>query len=145
MQWRNLLTANKNPSKNTIFRLKKLGSESESDWRFRRILDGLKTEIDALRNKLPDTQVGLAIVQVGNRDDSNLYIKHKLKSAQEVGINARHIKFERDVTEAALLAEIAKLNADSRINGIIVQLPFDSATPIDSDRVVNSVSPQKVS
>lgn len=97
-----------------------------------------------MRAQLPDTQVGLAIVQVGNRDDSNLYIKHKLKSAQEVGINARHIKFDREVTEAALVAEIAKLNADPRVNGIIVQLPFDTANPIDSDRVVNSVSPQKV-
>lgn len=81
---------------------------------------------------------------MGNRDDSNLYIKHKLKSAQEVGINARHVKFDSDVTENTLMAEIAKLNADPTINGIIVQLPLDTQNPIDTDRVINSVSPLKV-
>lgn len=110
----------------------------------RRYLDGLKSEIDALRVQYPRTRIGLAIVQVGNRDDSNLYIKHKLKSAQEVGIDARHVKFDRDVTLTTLLAEIGKLNADTSIHGIIVQLPFDSVEPIDSDCVVNAVSPQKV-
>lgn len=97
-----------------------------------------------MRTQLPNADIGLAIIQVGNRDDSNLYIKHKLKSAREIGINARHIKFDRNVREAVLINEIEKLNADCRINGIIVQLPFDAATSIDSDRVVNSVSPLKV-
>lgn len=82
-------------------------------------------------------------MQVGNRDDSNLYIKHKLRTAQEVGINARHLKFERSVTQSTLLAEIGKLNGDARISGIIVQLPFDSELDIDSDVIVNAVSPQK--
>ena len=40
-------------------------------------------------------QPGLAIIQVGNRHDSNVYIKMKIKAAQEIGIQAKHLQLPR--------------------------------------------------
>lgn len=83
------------------------------------------------------------LVQVGNREDSNIYIRNKLKTAAENQINAQHFKFESDVKEVELLRKIECLNNDHRIHGIIVQLPFDSKHNIEVDTVINSVSASK--
>lgn len=80
---------------------------------------------------------------VGDRPDSNIYIRNKLRTANDVGINAKHLKFDRSVHESILIDEINKLNSDPKIHGIIVQLPFDSENSIDSDLIVNTVSPNK--
>jgi methylenetetrahydrofolate dehydrogenase (NADP+)/methenyltetrahydrofolate cyclohydrolase/formyltetrahydrofolate synthetase len=85
----------------------------------------------------------LFLLKVGNRDDSTIYIRNKLKSAAEVGINAMHYKFDRYIREADLLNEIDKLNNDSKIHGIIVQLPFDCEYNLDSDAIINNVNPRK--
>jgi len=66
-----------------------------------------------------------------------------LKTAKEIGINAQHYKFESTVNEAELIQRIESLNSDSKTHGIIVQLPFDSSTQINSDNIVNTVSPCK--
>ncbi len=71
-------------------------------------------------------QPGLAIIQVGNREDSNIYIKNKIKSASDVGIEAKHYKFSSNISQTEILNEINKLNNNCSIHGIIVQLPFDS-------------------
>lgn len=102
-----------------------------------------RSKIAATKLIYPDFKVGLAIVQVGGRDDSNIYIRNKLRTATDCGISAKHYKFERTITEAQLKREIEKLNADHTINGIIVQLPLDCETPINSDNIVNTVDPLK--
>lgn len=81
--------------------------------------------------------------KVGNREDSNIYIKNKLRSATDVGIMAKHFKFDRNVSELELMSEIQRLNNDTSVNGIIVQLPFDSEHNINSDLIINSVNPDK--
>ncbi|KAK1339287.1 hypothetical protein QTO34_019968 [Cnephaeus nilssonii] len=86
---------------------------------------------------------GLAILQVGNRDDSNLYINVKLKAAEEIGIKATHIKLPRSATEAEVLKYITSLNEDHTIHGFIVQLPLDSENPINTEAVVNAIIPEK--
>jgi len=80
---------------------------------------------------------------VGNRDDSNIYIRNKLKTASDYGINAKHFKFDRSITELELINEIEKLNLDTSINGIIVQLPLDCDNQINSDNITNAVDPLK--
>lgn len=82
-------------------------------------------------------------IKVGNRDDSNIYIRNKLKTAADAGITAKHYKFERSIKESELKREIEKLNLDHKINGIIVQLPLDSEFEINSDAIVNTVDPSK--
>lgn len=106
-------------------------------------MDETKVKIDAIKAEYPLFTPGLAIIQVGNRDDSNIYIRNKIKTASEIGIKATHFKFPSTIKEVELLNEINKLNADPLINGIIVQLPFDSTENLNSDLVTNSVSPLK--
>lgn len=66
----------------------------------------------------------LAIVQVGDRPDSNLYIKNKIKFADEIGAGAVHKRFEEGVEEEILIKEIENLNEDRGVHGIIIQLPL---------------------
>lgn len=59
---------------------------------------------------------------MGDRSDSNVYISHKLKKAKEVGIDARLIKLNNDITQADLENQIDALNNDYDVDGIIVQV-----------------------
>lgn len=67
----------------------------------------------------------------------------KIKAANEIGIDAKHIRYSSSITEIELLSEIAKLNNDPNIHGIIVQMPLDSSEPINSHLITDAVSPEK--
>lgn len=69
-------------------------------WIYRDIRDGLKKEVAQLQELVPDFRPGLAIVQVGHREDSNVYIRMKLKAAEDIGIKAEHIRLPKSTTEA---------------------------------------------
>ncbi|XP_059952009.1 C-1-tetrahydrofolate synthase, cytoplasmic isoform X3 [Mesoplodon densirostris] len=96
-----------------------------------------------MKEQAPDFTPGLAILQVGNRDDSNLYINVKLKAAEEIGIKATHIKLPRTATESEVLKCITSLNEDLNVHGFIVQLPLDSENPINTEALVNAIAPEK--
>jgi len=55
--------------------------------------------VQAMGQKLPGYRPGLAIVQVGGREDSNVYIRMKLKNAEAIGIKAIHVNMPRSITE----------------------------------------------
>jgi len=103
----------------------------------------LKEEVITLKEKFPKFEPVLAIVQVGEREDSNVYIRMKKKIASEVGVTAKHVQLPRTITQDELLAKVEELNKDPLIHGVIVQLPLDTATPIDNSLVTNAVSPSK--
>ncbi|XP_061468349.1 C-1-tetrahydrofolate synthase, cytoplasmic isoform X1 [Rhineura floridana] len=103
----------------------------------------LKDRVAEMKEKVPGFRPGLAILQVGDRDDSNLYISMKLKAAAEIGINANHIKLPNTATEAEVLRCINCLNDDSAVHGFIVQLPLDSKKPINTEKITNAVAPEK--
>ncbi|NP_001080574.1 methylenetetrahydrofolate dehydrogenase (NADP+ dependent) 1, methenyltetrahydrofolate cyclohydrolase, formyltetrahydrofolate synthetase L homeolog [Xenopus laevis] len=107
------------------------------------VRERLKTEVAAMKEKVPGFSPGLAIVQVGDRDDSNLYISMKLKAAAEIGISASHVKLPKTATEAEVLSKIMSINEDPAYHGMIVQLPLDSDHPINTEKVTNAVSPAK--
>ncbi|GAU95736.1 hypothetical protein RvY_07307-1 [Ramazzottius varieornatus] len=88
---------------------------------------------------------GLAIVQVGERSDSSVYIRMKTKTAAEVGIAARHVKLSSDITEDDLLDKIEELNRDSNVHGIIVQLPLDCGNRIDVSKATDTILLPKMS
>lgn len=67
----------------------------------------------------------------------------KIKAASEIGINAQHIQFPRTTTERELITELASLNVNPAIHGIIVQMPLDSETPIDAHLITDTVAPEK--
>ncbi|XP_066996559.2 C-1-tetrahydrofolate synthase, cytoplasmic [Anabrus simplex] len=109
----------------------------------REIKVSLTEKVAALTKEVPGFKPGLAIVQVGEREDSNVYIRMKLKAATEIGIEACHVKLPKSTTESELLRKLDKLNKDPKIHGIIVQMPLDSDTPINSQLITDSVSPTK--
>ena len=50
----------------------------------------------------------------------------KMKGAQEIGMNAEHVRLPSSITEAELISKISTLNNDPAVHGIILQLPLDS-------------------
>lgn len=72
----------------------------------REIRESLKKDVAELGKKLPGFRPGLAIVQVGGREDSNVYIRMKLKAATEIGIHAEHVQLPKTITEGELLAKV---------------------------------------
>lgn len=108
----------------------------------RQIRDQIKIDVG---NLTAETGLipGLAIVQVGDREDSNVYVRTKLKFAHKLGMNAEIIKLPSSTTEDEVLSTVNKLNNDENVHGIIVQLPLDSENPIDSALATNAVSPEK--
>ncbi|XP_060536522.1 C-1-tetrahydrofolate synthase, cytoplasmic isoform X2 [Cylas formicarius] len=107
------------------------------------IKNQLKNEVQRLKQQLPSLQPRLAIVQVGSREDSNVYIRMKVQAAAEVGVQVDHLQLPPSTTQAELLHKLDKLNQDLKVHGIIVQLPLDSINKIDSNLVTNSVAPEK--
>ncbi|XP_003745521.1 C-1-tetrahydrofolate synthase, cytoplasmic [Galendromus occidentalis] len=107
------------------------------------VLSDLQQEVTEIKETHPDFRPKLVIVQVGGREDSNVYIRAKCKAAAEVGVETEHIRFPRTVAENELLRGVELLNADPRVHGIIVQLPLDCDNPIDAGKVTNAVSPLK--
>lgn len=90
------------------------------------------------RVKKLETKPILAILQVGNRVDSNVYVKNKIKFGEEIGVKVKVFKLE---AEGKLIQKIEELNEDKDVNGIIVQLPL----PInfDSEKIINLIKPEK--
>ena len=72
----------------------------------------------AERIKEKNLNISLAIVQVGNNQASNRYVRNKIKDCKEVGINAHNYWYEEDITEDELLLEIKDLQ--EHYSGIIV-------------------------
>ncbi|XP_022817366.1 C-1-tetrahydrofolate synthase, cytoplasmic isoform X2 [Spodoptera litura] len=103
----------------------------------------LREQVAEARTRWAGFEPRLAIVQVGGREDSNVYIRMKLKAAENIGITAEHIQLPRDITETELLAKITSLNESPYVHGIIVQMPLDSEHPIDSHAITDAVSPDK--
>lgn len=104
---------------------------------------GLANDVAKMAKEMPGFKPGLAIVQVGGREDSNVYIRMKLKAAEEIGISAALHQFPRTITEAELLLKLKKLNDDPNVHGIIVQMPLDCENKIDSHLITDTVSPDK--
>src|SRR6476619_2736657 len=85
--------------------------------------------------------IGLATVLVGDDPASDIYIRLKHKAAGEVGINAKDIRLASQTTEAELLEQVAQINGDDAIDGVLVQLPLPDH--IDEARVIRAIDPVK--
>ncbi len=84
---------------------------------------------------------GLAVVLVGENPASQVYVRNKRKSCEEVGFHSVSHDLPATTTQAALLALIDELNADETIDGILVQLPLP--TQIDEELVIERILPTK--
>lgn len=84
---------------------------------------------------------GLAVVLVGDDEASRIYVGLKEKAAKEVGINFEKFLFSEGDEEADIIGKIEELNKDTKVDGIIVQLPLPKK--FDTDRIINTISPEK--
>lgn len=84
---------------------------------------------------------GLCAVLVGEDPASQVYVRNKGKAATAAGIQSFQETLPASISEAELLALIAKLNADDRVDGILVQLPLPKH--IDPQRVIDAIDPRK--
>ena len=113
------------------------------------IIDGkrISKEIkDELKEKVAEyksqgVEITLAVIQVGDDPASTVYVRNKKKACEYIGINSKSFELPGDTTEEELLDLIYKLNDDSSITGILVQLPVPDY--IDPNKVINAISPKK--
>jgi methylenetetrahydrofolate dehydrogenase (NADP+)/methenyltetrahydrofolate cyclohydrolase len=100
------------------------------------IATDLKKSVSLLKSKLI-----IAIIQVGEKQESNKYIDQKKSFAEKIGVEVRHVRFDSDVSEEKICLEIEKLNNDKKIHGIIVQLPLPQA--LDKNIIIQKIDPVK--
>lgn len=84
---------------------------------------------------------GLAVVIVGNDPASRVYVNSKKKACAEVGFESFEYALPEETTQEELLGLVEKLNRDSKVNGILVQLPLPKQ--IDENAVINAINPEK--
>jgi methylenetetrahydrofolate dehydrogenase (NADP+) / methenyltetrahydrofolate cyclohydrolase len=84
---------------------------------------------------------GLAVVIVGEDPASRVYVKNKVKTTTELGMESTHIELPADASQADVLKTVQKLNQDPSVDGILVQLPLPKH--IDTNTVVESINPEK--
>jgi methylenetetrahydrofolate dehydrogenase (NADP+) / methenyltetrahydrofolate cyclohydrolase len=84
---------------------------------------------------------GLVAVRVGNDPASEIYVRNKARKARELGLRGDELIFPEAMSEADLLAEIARLNDDDTVDGILVQLPLPKQ--IEAKKVIDAIDPAK--
>jgi methylenetetrahydrofolate dehydrogenase (NADP+)/methenyltetrahydrofolate cyclohydrolase len=114
-----------------------------------RIIDGKKISLE-IRNEIAvkvreitsrGIVPGLATVLVGDNPASQVYVRNKKKSALEAGMHSELHELDKNTTEEELLKLIDFLNRDSKIHGILVQLPLPKH--LDERKIIHAISPGK--
>jgi methylenetetrahydrofolate dehydrogenase (NADP+)/methenyltetrahydrofolate cyclohydrolase len=105
----------------------------------RRLREELKFRAAALaaRSRTP----GLAVIIVGANPASQVYVRNKVRACAEVGIRSLHVELPEATTEGDLLAQVARLNRDPTVHGILVQLPLPRH--ISAEQVIRAIDPDK--
>ena len=101
-----------------------------------KIFSDLKVKVDKMSEKPT-----LAVILAGDDPASQIYVRNKKKTAENLGIHSIVIEYPADVTESELLAKIEELNNDKSITAILVQLPLPKH--IDKFRIIDAILPQK--
>ncbi|KAA0445362.1 MAG: bifunctional methylenetetrahydrofolate dehydrogenase/methenyltetrahydrofolate cyclohydrolase FolD [Candidatus Thioglobus sp.] len=84
---------------------------------------------------------GLAVILVGADPASEIYVRNKSKACKEVGFYSESISKPANISQSELLAEIRRLNADDKIDGILLQLPLPAH--LDANLIVETINPTK--
>ena len=100
------------------------------------IREEIKSEVSTMK-----TKPGLAVVIVGERKDSQTYVRMKRKACEEVGIESFHAEIPGTATEKEVLDVVKKFNADARVHGILVQLPLPKH--MDEEKILAAISIEK--
>ena len=113
------------------------------------IIDGKKLAADVRNRAAAEVEgltkqgiaCGLAVVLVGDDQGSATYVRAKLRDCEQCGIPSRDFKLPEQTTQEELMDLVVRLNADSDIAGILVQMPLPSH--LDAEAVVAAIDPKK--
>jgi methylenetetrahydrofolate dehydrogenase (NADP+)/methenyltetrahydrofolate cyclohydrolase len=115
-----------------------------------RIIDGNATAA-ALREKVAGEVArlardhglipGLAVVLVGDDPASSIYVRSKVRRTAEAGVHSSDHRLPAAISQADLVATIARLNADPKVHGILLQLPLPSH--LDAAAAIEAIDPAK--
>ncbi len=105
-----------------------------------KVLAEVKAGVSVLKERT-GTVPTLAVVLAGDFPPSKIYIANKKKMAAEVGIASRDLLYPEGLSQADLLALLRRLNADTAIHGILLQLPLPGGC--DEDEAIAAIAPEK--
>ena len=105
-----------------------------------KVLKEIEKEHSELEKKA-GRKAGLAVIMAGENPASQIYVRNKIRACERVGFHSETIRFDENISEESLLLEIEKLNNNSNIDGILVQLPIPKH--IDDLKVINAISAEK--
>ena len=105
-----------------------------------KLREQLKNEVSQLKTKYSKVP-GLTVILIGELAPSQIYVRNKEKSANEVGLKSDVIKYPKNVEEKTVLKKIEELNNDLSVSGILVQLPLPKH--IDKQKVIEAIKPNK--
>jgi methylenetetrahydrofolate dehydrogenase (NADP+)/methenyltetrahydrofolate cyclohydrolase len=108
-----------------------------------RIRDEIKEELKPRIARLAAAKraPGLAVVLVGNNPASEVYVRNKVKTCQDLGMCSQKLTPPESITTEELLAIVDQLNERDDVDGILVQLPLPKQ--VDSKRILMALSPEK--
>lgn len=102
-----------------------------------------ETILVKLKDKITNQKIhpGLGIILVGNRSDSEVYVRMKKRACMKIGMRSIDIVLDETVTQAELIEHIENMNQDPRIHGILIQLPLPKH--IDEKYTLSKISVEK--
>ncbi len=105
----------------------------------REVISGLKDRVAALARS--GVRPGLAAVQVGENPASKIYLRNKVRACDEAGVHSEVHALPADCPQGEVIATLEKLNRDTRLHGILLQLPLPPE--FDGERILQSIAPGK--
>ncbi|MBB3764674.1 bifunctional methylenetetrahydrofolate dehydrogenase/methenyltetrahydrofolate cyclohydrolase FolD [Sphingomicrobium lutaoense] len=105
-----------------------------------KLRDEVAEKVEHFRRKVGRAP-GLAVVLVGDDPASNVYVGAKGKATVEAGMESFTHRLPAATSEGELIRLVRRLNADEKVDGILVQLPLPDH--IDADRVIDAIDPKK--
>jgi len=106
----------------------------------KKIAEDILAEIKE-RIKKQGTNLCLAVILIGNNEASQIYVKLKKEAAKKIGMGFKEILFSENVAENEVMEKIEELNADEKVNGVIVQLPLPEK--LNKEKIINTIALQK--
>ena len=85
----------------------------------------------------------LAVIIVGSDPASEVYVRNKQRTCEELGIRSDHMALPAETTKEELLACIEELNVDPEVHGILVQLPLPAQIAEDEEEILSHIDPHK--
>ena len=108
----------------------------------KRVREEVARDVAALASK--GVVPGLAVLLIGADPASAIYVRNKERAAARCGIAGRTIRLDADVSAAQIAEEIAELNDDPTVHGILVQLPLPARISVaETQALLDSVDPDK--